>query len=207
MNQRRQIVVGLGTGRCGTQSLSALLSMQPESNVLHERHRFRVRWHGAESEIDDLLRWCREASDLRLVGDVGFYYLPSVEYILSQQPDVKFPCMQRDREDTVTSYMRKTRRRNHWVRHRGIVYRHNDWDDCYPKYDGLSKAEAIGRYWDEYYERATQFEQTYPTNFRVFPTDALNSETGQHEILSFLGIPASLRVITGPIRMNARKAA
>jgi hypothetical protein len=207
MNQGRQIVVGLGTGRCGTQSLSAFLSMQPESQVLHERSSFRIRWQGSENEIDDLLRWCREASSLRLVGDVGFYYLPYVEYILSQEPDARFPCLRRDREATVNSYMRKTRRRNHWVCHCGILYRRNKWDECYPKYDRSSKAEAIGRYWDEYYERAAGLEQVYPANVRVFPTGVLNTEAGQQEVLDFLGIPASLRIVTGPIRLNVKRAA
>jgi hypothetical protein len=207
MNQDRQIIVGLGTGRCGTQSLSAFLSMQFKAIVLHERRSCHVRWQGSEAEVGDLLRWCRDASDVRIVGDVGFYYLPYVEYALSREPRTKFPCLQRDRTATVESYLRKTRRRNHWVRHRGIFYRHDKWDACYPKYDCSNKAQAIGRYWDDYYERAAQLESEFPANVRVFSTENLNTPAGQHQILDFLEVPETQRKIAGPVRLNVKAAA
>lgn len=184
-----QIVIGLGTGRCGTESLAYFLNLQDKSAVHHEKHRHEISWQGAEREIERFLDWCESATNLKLVGDVAFYYLPYVEYMLSINPRIKFVCLQRPRKDTVASYVRWTKGKNHWLSHNGTTWSLDVWDQCYPKYDVLNKREAIGLYWDEYSSSASELEVKYPDSFGVFSVETLNIESGQREILSFLGIP------------------
>jgi len=184
-----QIVIGLGSGRCGTMSLAYLLNWQTNSEVSHEKSRYIMPWKGGEKTIDKFLNWASEvAKQKRLVGDVALYYLNYVEYLLSLNPHIKFFCLQRDRASTVASYMKHTKDRNHWMPHDGIVWQKHSWDNCYPKYEVLSKENALERYWDDYYLTANQLQTKYPHSFRLFQTTTLNTEAGQKAILSFLGI-------------------
>ena len=94
-----QIVIGLGTGRCGTMSLAYLLDWQENSEVYHEKAQYAIPWKGGEKVIDEFLQWASEvAKRKQLVGDVALYYLNYVEYLLSLNHNVKFLCLQRDRE-------------------------------------------------------------------------------------------------------------
>ena len=184
-----QIVIGLGTGRCGTMSLAYLLDWQENSEVYHEKGQYTIPWKGGEKTIDKFLHWASEvAKQKQLVGDVALYYLNYVEYFLSLNPRIKFVCLQRDRASTVASYLKHTEGINNWMTHDGTIWKTNLWDNCYPKYDVLSKEEAIELYWDDYYLTADKFQTQYPNSFRIFQTSALNTEAGQRAILSFIGI-------------------
>lgn len=184
-----QLVIGLGTGRCGTDSLAYFLDLQEGANVSHELFKHKLRWQGGEKQIDKLLQWMKLQTDQTLVGDVAFAYLPYVGYILSRWPTAKFICLQRDRTETIESFIKKTPGRNHWVQHDGAQWQADRWDGCFPHYAAPSKPEALGRYWDEYYATAAELQAAYPAAFRIFPTTALNQREGQQALLSFIGIP------------------
>ena len=156
--QSPRIVLGLGTGRCGTQSLAAILNHQERARVTHERHGPGIAWQGDEDRVTAFMRQYLATSGFDLVGDVAFYYLPYVEHALSLAPDTKFVCLKRDRKSTVDSYLTWSYGRNSWMQHDGTRWRMNDWYRCYPKYPVGDKEEAIGRYWDEYYDRAAALE-------------------------------------------------
>jgi hypothetical protein len=110
--------------------------------------------------------------------------------------------LKRDRKATIESYLRWTARRNHWTRHDGARWKLDKWDQCYPKYSEADKAEAIGRYWDEYYRRSAELETAYPRSFRVFSTEALNAVAGQGALFDFLGIAPECRRVTLDVRAN-----
>ena len=97
--------MGLGSGRCGTLSLSTLLDAQYQVNVTHERG-FRLPWNPVDYyltlTLDSLFKQYMGA----WVGDVAYWYLPYVERILQLYPDTKFVCLRRDREETIASQMR-----------------------------------------------------------------------------------------------------
>jgi hypothetical protein len=202
MSHLPQIVIGLGTGRCGTQSLAVILNQQEFARVEHEQHGPAIAWQGDEERVADFIRRCTTQRELALVGDVAFYYLPYVEHILELAPHAKFICMKRDRQATVKSYMTWTRRRNHWMRHDGTRWKLDRWDRCYPKYAVADKAEAVGRYWDDYYRRAAALEAAYPHAFRVFPIEAIDSTAGQEAMFDLLGLPAAARRVLLGMRVN-----
>ena len=43
-----RLVIGLGTGRCGTNTLAALLDLQDGASVSHERNDADLHWEGAD---------------------------------------------------------------------------------------------------------------------------------------------------------------
>ena len=201
-----QLVIGLGTGRCGTHSLAHLLNQQNAAKVDHERVDHQIRWHGSEEAVQTFLDEAVAQIQFQLIGDVAFYYLPYVEVILARQPKVKFICLQRACKETVASYLQKTDGRNHWMDHDGRNWQLSRWDACYPKYAVPDKESALTLYWYDYYFTATRLQALYPQQFRLFPMTALNSKAGQHAILAFLGIPeAQMRFAVG-LRVNTSRA-
>lgn len=201
MQEFPQLVIGLGTGRCGTQSLAVLLNHQSGARVTHERYG-AIAWQGDEQRVAAFVHLCATAPGLDLAGDVGFYYLPYVEQILELAASTRFVCLKRDRQATVHSYLTKTRHKNHWIQHDGTEWRFDAWDRCYPKYAVTDKAEAIGMYWDEYYSRAAALESAHPEAFRVYDMDVLNTPEGQNALFDFIGIPQRVRRVNLDVHEN-----
>lgn len=187
-----RVVYGLGTGRSGSTSLTFLFKAQPGTAFSHE-HPPLLPWSGGAAEYDFHLTRMRLLSRLYdHVVDVSHWWLPRVEDIIARNARARFVVIRRDRDETVQSFLSiKGEGRpgsfNHWMRHDGSHYRRSGWDACYPKYPAQDLREALGLYWDDYYDRAARLADKYPEHVRVFPIAALQKPLGQAEILSFCG--------------------
>ena len=189
----KRLIIGLGTGRCGTWSLTKFLGAQPNTNSNHEL-RFLPWEFDAElgkANVDFLLNKNEEVA-----VDVGFYWLNYVDWLAKQNIDVRFICLQRDKKQTVDSWMTHTEelvkrgQGNHWT----SQGKDKSWTsiNCFPKYD-LSARKAIEKYWDEYYEKANKLWEV--CNFHIVPTEELNTSIGQARILSAAGYDSNDRVL------------
>ncbi len=189
--KNRKIIIGLGSGRSGTQSLAHLLNLQPNSKVWHEKEQWRIPWVKGEKKVKHQLMVFQFLSHFYdITGDIAFYYLPYVPLIREAIPEVKFICMKREKEATVNSYIKWVGRLNFcpWINHDGRHWNFNHWDQCYPKYNVPTIEEAVSLYYDEYYSIAEKYEQKYPSQFKIFGIEALNTEAGQQKIFDFLEI-------------------
>jgi hypothetical protein len=236
-----KIVVGLGSGRSGTASLASLIDRQIGGLCFHEMNPSGAVFAGnpqapinAISEFSRILSggernrlsidYARISSvetynklqqmpEVRLLGDIAYYYLSYVEDILKEVPEAKFVCIKRDREQTVASWLKKSEIKrwrslwladrfkafvtrtpfhteyNHWQQHDGSVWKKDAvWDSCFPKFEASSKESAIRQYWDFYYEEASRLESKVPESFRIFSINDLSAADGQQRILSFAGL-------------------
>lgn len=163
-------------------------------------------------------RLCR-MSRVRLIGDIAFYYLTYVEQIAARNPEVRFVCLRRDRQATIRSWLAKSaiRRwpskrvadrlsawitrtpyytaRNFWMEHDGSRWARDEvWDKCFPKFPGPTREEAIGQYWDYYYEEAEKLARALPQAFRIVDTEQINTPAGQSALLDFCGVPPEEQV-------------
>ena len=172
-------------------SLARLLDAQGAAlePVTHERFQWRVTWETHP-------KWPQRL-DQQGGGDVAFYWLPYIEMMIRRWgEDLRVICLQRGREATVESYLRKVHQRNPW---QASSYR---WAPCYPKYSqDLTKREAIGRYWDAYYARAGELA-TRHDQVHVFRTEALNDREEQRDLLCFAGVPEGEERLRVGIREN-----
>lgn len=200
--QNPHIVIGLGSGRCGTQSLARLLDAQPGAHVTHERVYQNIKWNGSEDRVLEMLEWARGLDNPGLRGDVASYYLSYVDFILSRQPEARFICLRRPRNETVDSFMRITPGKNHWFDHGGEGWEPDMWDDSFPSYPDKDKRAALTRYWNEYYAEAERLKAVYPERFRIFDTTALNDRKGQAELLRFAGVAPEQQRLKPGIRRN-----
>lgn len=197
-----KLIVGVGTGRCGTKSLTRLLSLQPGTAPTHERYQHRVRWSCPE-RLWALRLWRDTArADTPVAADVAFYWTPQVEAFLrwgeKAGREVRIVGLKRDREETIGSYQRWKQETDHWRHHGGRDSTHDQWDQCYPPLEADSKAEAIGAFWDRVYDH---LETVQDDRLDVFPTAALNRRKGVEAILEHCGYDDP--VVETNIKINA----
>lgn len=172
---KTRYIVGLGTGRCGTSSLSALLGLQHGVLCEHERRPI-LSWNGERVPNRHLAPHHGVT-----VADVGFYYLPHVPYLANLYGNaIRFVCMRRPREAVVASFLK----------HGDPAWFAGDdgeWQRAFPNYPGRSFQEAVAAYWDHYEHVSQQYQRTI-RQFRVFDIEALNSTGGVAAILAHLEI-------------------
>jgi len=187
------IIFGLGSGRCGTSSLQRLLNNQTDTTVTHEMAPV-LPWDFDERRLSDRIANL-SASDDHFTGDVGYSYLSYVKTISERIESVRFVCLERETEAVVRSMLAKTEGRNHWAEHDGTVWTLDPvWDPTMPSYETMPKEAAVRRYLREYYETAEVFASSMPDQFRVFPTESLNSLTASEELLRFCGFTDDLNL-------------
>ncbi len=199
----RRLVIGLGTGRCGTRTLSRLLDAQPDAQVRHELRPY-LPWAVDEALLHQKLDILRCLPGAGLVGDVAFFYLPYVLGILAAWPDARILALRRAERETVASSLAWTRDRNHWMDRDGSQWRHHPtWDPCYPSFDASSKEQALQRYWRTYYAAVERLCVEYPSSVRLFDVEDLNTPQGVRGILDFAGIARRRQVPLLGRRENA----
>lgn len=187
----------MGTGRCGTKSLSRLLSAQPGVVVPHE-YMFPLPWEFSQTAIDSKIIELRKFG-----GDVAFYYLNYVGYLSQIYPATQFVCMKREREATINSYLVKSENRNNWIEHGGSEWMKSPvYYNSYPKFNASSKKEALGMYYDLYYEKAETIENELKGKFKIFSTEDLNTTEGVVQILNHCGILEHEMVVTTKCHYN-----
>jgi hypothetical protein len=180
----RRFIFGLGTGRCGSMTLANLLSLQDDCLVSHEVGGMPyLPWHIEQNSLNNYLKKISFRRE-NIVGDVAFYTLPYAKIILEKYPDTKFVVLQRDREETINSYMKKTEGRNHWMSHDGAQWRLDVWDKCYPKFDISTKKEALGKYYDSYYASCSDIPKD---SVYWLQTNELNDKDKCLDLLAWCG--------------------
>ena len=181
----KQIIIGLGSGRCGTQSLACLLDAQENTFVTHEKM-------GAFSKDNETIRALTAPFKLinqKFIGDVSFYHLYYVEHFIELFGDkVKFVCLKRDKRECCESYLIKCMPANHWWDHDGTKYVKSPYDKCYPKFNNTKNiCEAIEAYYDFYYAEINKLLVKYPHQIKLYDTIALNNEAMAKNMLNWLG--------------------
>lgn len=240
------IIFGLGSGRCGTKTLQALINLQPNSVCFHEVNPSAMAWSGAKSSVLSLLSdfsLAVEGGDRYLsvdydspnrdkplkryftmskvdnVGDVASYYLPYVADIINKNEDVVFPCIIREREQVIQSFINKVKvtdssfkkiyfllqgklpYRNHWSTSKKYI-RDPKWDRLHPTMGGkLNLYDAISSYYDFYYEEVERLISNY-SNVKLFSINDFNNKEGREKLLKFCGV--SNPVLNSEVHENAR---
>jgi len=97
------LIIGYGTGRCGTKSLASFLNQQQDSNITHEQSGswFPTAGNPAETIANIIGR------NSKFVGDVGFAWIHYVTF-LSKEYNAKFINIYRNDEDVIESFYKNT---------------------------------------------------------------------------------------------------
>ena len=134
---RNRLVLGIGTGRSGSTSLTHLFGSQAATYCSHEFPPL-IPWNTDGDQFQyqfHLERFNRLFQKWDFVCDVSHWWLPRIEAILASGYDLKVVAVKRDRDATVDSFLRikgggGPGSINHWVEHDGKFWRENFWDSC-----------------------------------------------------------------------------
>ncbi len=185
-----KLIIGLGTGRCGTTSLARLLSAQMNAHISHEFDTIPTRvipiWNTGGEKIIETLTQLQQAPH-QLIGDVALFHLPYVELIAQSFPHVRFICLKRPKRATVQSFMKKTEFDDPW-RSTGNPPK-GPWSNAFPKFNAPTKKAACEMYWEYYYQECNRLQKLFPDSFFMFNTEDLNTSYGVKSILTACGIP------------------
>ncbi len=203
----KRLIIGLGTGRCGTKSLSVLLNHQCDTFLFHEMSP-RLSWHAEAKLVLWRMRWLTILPH-NCVGDVAYWYLPHVQCIAAAGFDARFVVLRRERESCIESMLAKyaVHAINPLQKHDGGACRSDlnylpALEASLPKYDSLmSLGAAAGRFYDDYYAECDAIQKQLPNCMVTYPMESLNTEDGVRSISDFCGYE-NQRVVTG-IRLNA----
>ncbi|HEV2548684.1 MAG TPA: hypothetical protein VGU20_15190 [Stellaceae bacterium] len=209
------VVLGLGSGRCGSTSLTALVGSAAGSIATHENPPL-VYWEPLAEQRDfHFERLARLAGHFALVFDVSHWWLNLAESFLARFPDGKIVGLHRELEACARSFLaRKALGRgsiNHWAPPNNGIWRHNIWDPAYPTFplppgaasdpDGV-KLEAIRRYVREYNEALRALADHWPARVFLLRTEELGEAAAQHRLFAFLGVagkPAAMALNAGTV--------
>lgn len=189
---KKHLLLGLGSGRCGTTSLTMLWNSQDDCFASHESLPL-VPWEISEGRFTFHKERLQILMDMHAyVGEVCSSWLPYFEEIVRSFPNVRAVVLKRDKQSTVNSFYKitgsgKKGAINHWMEHDGTFFKKDPWDLFFPTYESNNMKDAIGRYWEEYYQIAEMLCEKYPENIRIFSMDVLNDEEKQKELLRFCG--------------------
>ena len=207
---KKQLIISIGTGRCGSVSLSKFLSFQKSTTLLHEGRlksqniRKLIKWENDDENLFKWLDFLLKLDNSSYVGDTGMYFLPYIEKIINVYPDVKVIVMERDKIEVVESYLKKTSGRNHWYKHNGEEWDFDiKWDPCFPKYKYRNKEKALEEYWDDYYRTTSELTKKYPKNVKKWHIKSFNTIKGKNEILDFINYKLE-RIIDKEFKHNTK---
>ena len=170
MSEKKPIIIGIGSGRCGTVSLSKLLDIPHEPRPL-------LPWIVSDRLFKKHLPILENEG-----GAVALYYLNYIDKLFDEFGDrLRVVCLRRDPDEVAESFIRKTGGKNYW---RDNI---NEWSDVFPQID-TTIWYAIFQYWEIYYNKCNELKEIYNDNFKIFGIDNLNSNIGQKEIIDFCGV-------------------
>lgn len=189
------------TGRAGSLSLARMLDAQHDYKAVHEPRPF-LPWdaEGAPETIPQRLERLRGDHD-GPVAEVSLWLLPYVRSIITDTR-AKVLFLLRDRQETIDSYERKLSqnypaRVDHWNPDRSACIP-TEWDACYPKMPGKTRAERIGAFWDHYYAEAERWVARHPDGVALLKTQDLNNPPVIEELMAWLGVPVDRLVRRWP---------
>ena len=188
-----RVRVVCGTGRCGTTSFTELLKLQKNVRATHEG--LILPWNkDLIAYYQGLLKFILDpdAKNAKIIANVAFYWKNYLSELFRDIPDIRVLFLQRGREKVVKSFSGMYNQRNLWSDPEGKNFdgRKSKWPlgEMFPWYD-LPKEQAIGRYWDEYYQDAEFWMNKFPENTMLVKTaEVLGDKDVQRKALRFLGI-------------------
>lgn len=204
------LVLGLGSGRCGSTSLAQSLASVENVCATHENPPM-VHWPPAPEELRVHARRFRMLlSRFELVFDSAHWWLKAVDYMHGEFDQMKMIGLVRDPDACARSFLaRKGIGRNainHWLDHHGSFWKPALWDRHYPSYEparfDLEEPERLNR--AELASRQHQLVKTYVADYNadlerlkkrvgerllVLRTESLSESRTLTLIQEFLGLP------------------
>ena len=199
------IVLGVGTGRCGSTSLAAAFRDADDTLATHETPPL-IFWQPQPEQVDFHLRRLAYLSRyFRLVFDASHWWLKLIPVVLERFPTVRIVGLHRDMESCVNSFLKvkgvEAGSHNHWAPPDDERWRKSNWDPCYPSFVApaefddnpfMAKGTQIQWYVDGYNAELRELASRNPDKFLLIHTDTLDEPQVSDKLSAFVGSRVSL---------------
>lgn len=153
--ENKNIIIGIGTGRCGTNSVAKLLNSQPDSFFTHESYMLDWNMRLKDCEKWDNLNFILHRKE-KFVGDVSLGLTSQAKELLLNFPTLKVFCLHRKKETLAPSLIRAAREGLARGRYQTLPSESNFdkdymyWHKKFPAYDIEDKNKAVDMAISEY---------------------------------------------------------
>ena len=186
------IVIGYGTGRCGTQSLASFLNQQQGFKVTHER--VPLGWVPTLGDNrEDVIRdFANEVHDGRLkaVGDISYVWINHIAYVVKHYKFAKLINITRDDDEVIESF---------WT-YKAVIrtfasFMENEWfghpyNSDKPTKDAIARTVKFYRYWEK------EYIKWFPEVIYQMDVNDLNDEDKLHNLLTWLWVDCKRNMAT-----------
>ena len=195
------LIIGLGTGRSGTLSLSRILNYHSEIEMHHENRAFMLE--PQNHDFSNSMRILKNINDYlvrsskKYFGDVCHNHIYRVpNYVCEFRDNVKFICVYRDPVSTVNSWMRKYNGlsacrfedKDEIEKKFGDKY-YRKWSNYFLKYYGTKSSKDAWYHYVNWYHK--QMDSLGSLAFRLDIED-LNSDIKLIQMFKFLDLNPEL---------------
>lgn len=178
----KRVIIGFGTGRCGTKSLAEFLNQQQYVECKHEEVvPFDPQWGNYMDCLTYLLK-----SDYPYVGNISVAWLNYVDRLIIDIPDLRLICLDRGNPKAVVDSFHSYCKNADFRRSGKDLY------GVFPVLEKEYSRWAIQRTVDRYLWLQEILLAEYPILHIL--TSQLNEEPIQELILDHCGIPDEYRV-------------
>jgi len=205
LRQRGRIILGLGTGRCGSTSLAVAFRAVANALATHETPPM-IFWEPQPEQIEfHLKRLDFLARYFPVVFDASHWWLNVVGVYLERFPDGKVVGLYRDTESCVNSFLSMKGTEpgtlNHWAAPDDRRWLLNIWDPCYPSYvappqyegDTLkAKGTQIQWYVEAYNRQLRELARARPDRILLLGTESLGQSQAAADLSAFVNIRVSI---------------
>jgi len=205
LQHRGKVVLGLGTGRCGSTSLAVAFRALENALATHETPPM-IFWEPQPEQVAfHLKRLDFFSRYYAVVFDASHWWLNVAELFLEQFPEGRLVGLHRDTDSCVRSFLRfkgtDPGTLNHWTTRDDKRWALSTWDPCYPSYtappqyehDTLrAKGTQIQWYVEAYNGRLRELARARPDRVLLISTDLLDQPGGAADLGAFVGIPVSM---------------
>jgi hypothetical protein len=196
-----QIVIGLGTGRSGSTTISAIVRSIEGAISTHENPP-GIFWQPLSQQVNfHLKRFSLLSRYFPVVFDCSHWWLNMLDIVFRALPSAKAIAMHRETEACVASISRITPgRSNRMVVPYNHIWPSQLWDATHPSYEVPRDAkreprqavtELIRRYVTEYNDRLHEIAASMPERVLLLRTEELDAPETRTKISQFLGVSVS----------------
>jgi len=200
-----EIILGIGSGRCGSTSLCAAVASVPEACAVHEIPPL-IYWEPLDEQVQFHLDRMRLLADYySVVFEAAHWWLNALDRFVAEFPGGKVIALHRNTDSCVRSFLNvKGRGRgsfNHWAPPESNFWAPNLWDPTYPSYSvnvelvpdpDTAKAAMIERYVREYNQSLRQLAEIDPQRVLLVRTEDLASPATTARLNSLVGLPVTM---------------
>jgi hypothetical protein len=198
--QRGLVVLGIGSGRCGSTTLTYAMKRVSGACATHENPP-SIYWQPCEEQLSCHVERFRLLTQyFAVVFDASYWWLNARERIFREFPQAKPIGLYRDTQSCVESFMAQKGSGkgslNHWAPPDNGIWATSTGDPCLPSYplpetsavdpDG-AKRSMLERYVGEYNDALARLAESMPERVLLARTEELNSAETYARMSDFVG--------------------